>query len=74
MTIITQNTLLRKSSAIVIPFSPSATSGAIGAFAKTHALATGMNTQITVKSFQFSIPNTRKNKVESSTTPTCPQQ
>lgn len=72
--IITQNTLLLQRSSIVIPLSPSSISGAIGTFAKTNALITGINAQIHASIFQFAMPKIPKKTVDNSTTPTCPQQ
>ena len=72
--IITQNTLLLLSSSIVIPLSPSSINGAIGAFAKTNALITGINAQMHASIFQFAMPKMLKKTVDNSTTPTCPQQ
>ena len=70
----TQKIFFLKSSPIVSPFSPSSSSGAMGTLVKKIPFAMGINAHTSAIYFQFAIPKIRKNNVERSTTPTCPQQ
>ena len=69
-----QNILLRKSPEKPIPSSPLPGRVYIGATAKITRLNTGTAAHASASSFQLSVPNSAKNTVETSTTPTCPQQ
>lgn len=69
-----QNTFIRSRSFTFIPDSSSSISGAIGTFVKTNTFPIGVSAQMSAKIFQFPIPKIKKNRVEISTTPACPQQ
>ena len=57
-----------------MPVSPSAISGAIGTRRNARRLPSGTSAQSSASSFQCEMPTSEKNSVESSTTPTWPQQ
>ena len=65
-----QNILSANNARTLFPFSPSATSEAIGTRANTKPFTSGITAHTSARIFQFSTPNAPKNAVESSTTPT----
>ena len=66
----TQNILCLNSSLSFMPVSPSAIREAMGTLVNTTALTMGINAQNSAMIFQFSMPATRKNRVDRTTTPT----
>ena len=68
-----QNTFVFARSRTRIPF-PSGTMGAMGTLVKAMALQTGTTAHKHAIHRQFSMPKSLKSKVETSTTPTTPQQ
>ncbi len=69
-----QNCRILKSSLTFSPLSPSWISGAMGTLANRRPLAMGTAAHTNARIHQFPMPNNQKNRVDISTTPTCPQQ
>ena len=72
-TMASQNTGTFSRPRIPMPF-PSSTSGSMGQVAKLYVLYNGSSAHRQASHFQRSMPNTAKNAVDTTTTPTDPQQ
>ena len=70
----TQNTFRRASSPMVMPRCPSSNSGAMGTRVKAIMFPRGISAQTSASTRQWPTPNKAKNTVDTSTTPTWPQQ
>ena len=70
----TQNILFRASSPMVMPRWPSSSSAGMGTRRKANRLPSGTSAHTSASTRQCAVPNRAKNAVDSSTTPTWPQQ